>query len=485
MTLRRGLAILLGLTALRLGVAAALPLARDEAYYWIWSRHLQAGYFDGPALIALWIRAGTSALGATPLGIRLLSPLAAAAISVLVWRAGEDLFPGRQAGLLAAALINATVVIGAGSIITTPDTPLLLFWTATLAALARWQASGEERWWPVAGLFGGLAMDAKYTGLLVFAAAGLWLLVTRTGRAALRRPPPWIGLAIGLLAFAPTLLWNATHGWASFARQGGRVLHRDLAGMPGHLAALAAGQIGLATPIVAFLMAVGLARAWRSDAAPARLALLAAIVPLAVFLQHTLSGPVQANWPAILYPGAALCAAGCATALTRRWLAPALILGAVVNGAIYLQALAAPIPLPPQRDPLALQLAGWRHLAQAAADAARGANARFVAAPDYATAASLAYELRGRVAVIGFGPRWRTFDLPQAGIAAGSPGVLIAPRRRGPPDPAWFGSVRPLGTAARRQDGRIVARYDLYRIIARPAAPGAVLVGLRRAGRAW
>ncbi len=258
-----------------------------------------------------------------------------------------------------------------------------------------------------------------------------------------------------------------------------------LGGMPGHVAALVGGQIGLATPIVAGLMAVGLVRAWRSDSAAARLALLAAIVPMAVFLQHTLSGPVQANWPAVLYPGAALCAAGCATALTRRWLAPALILGALVNGAIYLQAVAAPIRLPPHRDPLALQLAGWRHLARAAARAPRHSPARFLAAPDYATAPTLAYELKGRVAVIGLGPRWRTFDLPQAGMMAGSPGVLIEPRRRGPPDPAWFASVHPLETTARRQDGRIVERYDLYHVVARPAAPGAILDGLRRSGQAW
>jgi 4-amino-4-deoxy-L-arabinose transferase-like glycosyltransferase len=484
-TPRTGLAALLGLTALRLILAALIPLARDEAYYWIWSRHLQTGYFDGPSLIAVWIRAGTTLLGATPLGIRLFSPIAAAAISVLLWRAGEDLFPQRQAGMLAAALINATVVIGAGSIITTPDTPLLLFWTATLAALARWHASGDERWWLAAGLAGGLALDAKYTGLLIFVAAGLWLVLTGTGRGALRRPLPWIGLVVGFLVFAPTLVWNAQHRWASFVRQGGRVLHRDLAGMPGNLAALVAGQIGLATPIIAALMAVGLVRAWRTGAEPARLALLTALVPMAVFLQHTLSGPVQANWPAILYPGAALCAAGCATALTRRWLAPALILGAVVNGAIYLQAVAAPIPLPPHRDPLALQLAGWRHLARAAARAVRGSHARFLAAPDYATASYLAYELKGRVPVIGFGPRWRTFDLPQAGEMAGSPGVLIETHRRGPPNPAWFGSVRPLAAAARRKDGQIVERYDLYHIVARPAAPGAILVGLRRSGQAW
>jgi len=67
----RFLAALAGLAALRLIAGALLPLSADEAYYWLWSRHLAAGYFDHPPAIAYVIRAGTLLFGSVPFGVRL------------------------------------------------------------------------------------------------------------------------------------------------------------------------------------------------------------------------------------------------------------------------------------------------------------------------------------------------------------------------------------------------------------------------------
>ncbi|MDE8347584.1 MAG: glycosyltransferase family 39 protein, partial [Acidocella sp.] len=124
--------VLAALTLARLVLAGSLPLSPDEAYYYLWSRHLQAGYFDHPPMVAYFIRAGTALFGGTALGVRCMGPLAAALGSVLLWDAGERLFPHRQAGVMAAAMLNATLLVGTGAIIMTPDTPLLLFWTAGL-----------------------------------------------------------------------------------------------------------------------------------------------------------------------------------------------------------------------------------------------------------------------------------------------------------------------------------------------------------------
>ena len=41
----------------------AVPLVPDETYYWEWSRHLAAGYFDHPPAIAWLVRAGTALVG--------------------------------------------------------------------------------------------------------------------------------------------------------------------------------------------------------------------------------------------------------------------------------------------------------------------------------------------------------------------------------------------------------------------------------------
>ena len=56
---------ILAFTTLRLLAAAWTPLTFDEAYYWLWSRHLAFGYYDHPPMVALLIRAGTLIAGDT------------------------------------------------------------------------------------------------------------------------------------------------------------------------------------------------------------------------------------------------------------------------------------------------------------------------------------------------------------------------------------------------------------------------------------
>ncbi|HTO65264.1 MAG TPA: glycosyl transferase, partial [Bradyrhizobium sp.] len=64
--------IVLALVALRLIAAAVTPLTFDEAYYWMWSKHLAGGYYDHPPMVALVIRLGTMLAGDTELGVRLV-----------------------------------------------------------------------------------------------------------------------------------------------------------------------------------------------------------------------------------------------------------------------------------------------------------------------------------------------------------------------------------------------------------------------------
>ncbi len=475
MTRRTVLLFIVGVTIIRLIVAAVVPLTPDEAYYWLWSRHLRPGYYDDAPLIALWIKAGTSLIGKSPIGIRLLSPIGAAVGSLLLWQAGNDLFPGRNAGFVAAILLNATLMLNAGAIITTPDTPLLLFWTAAIAAVARWHATGDDRWWIAAGTAAGLAFDSKYTGILLFAIIGLWLLTSPDGRAALRRPLPWIGLGIGFMLFTPVIFWNATHGWVSFAKQGGRSVHLDLADTINHLAGLIGGQLGLATPIVGVLMAIGVWRAIRDCGAAHRLVWLSVAVPGAIFVEHTLSGAVQANWPAILYPGAALATAGAASDMTRKWLPAAVTLGAVITAIVYAQAIAAPIPLPVRHDPTALELAGWTRFVAGVARVAEASHASFVAGTDYATVAELAYRRPKSIVVIGVGPRWRYFDLPSLAPNARQSGLLVEPRYLKPQTDGRFHDTMLIGALDRRRDHKTIEVYDLYRVELGSALPNAIV----------
>ena len=466
------------LTVIRLVVAAATPLSPDEAYYWVWSHALQPGYLDHPPMVALWIRIGTLFAGQTPLGVRLLAPLSAALGTWLLAQAAEDLAPGRQAGLIAATLLNATLLFGVGAVTMTPDTPLLFFWGAALWAMGRLLRTGNAAWWLVAGLATGAALDSKYTGFLLAGGIGLWALLTPRGRRWLRQAEPWFGGAVALLAFVPVLAWNAGHGWASFLKQGGRSGVWNPADAARFLGELLGSQLGLVTPIVFVLCVIGTGaatrRALRGDPGPALLACL--ILPgAAVFIEHALGDRVQGNWPAILYPAAAIAAA---SAVTRWWRAGA-ALGFAATALLYLQATAAPFALPPHADPALARLAGWRDFAHAV-DAARvRAGAQYVAADDYGVAALLAWELPDSVPVVGVADtRWSYLGLSHAApIADGHPGLLVrSARRADAPEGAPWSGMTPAGEAARGRGGVTAERYRLYRATGGPGMSEARLL---------
>jgi hypothetical protein len=473
------LAALLAVTALRLAVAAAVPLAPDEAYYWVWSRALQPGYLDHPPMIALFIWAGTLVAGEGAFGIRLMGPLSLLIASLLLARAADDLFPREKPGAWAAAYFNATLLVGVGGILATPDLPLLVFWTAAIWALARLHATGDGRWWLLFGLLAGLALASKYTAVLLGLGVVLWLALSRPAWRWWRDWRLWAGGAVAVLVFVPVLLWNATHGWASFAKQGGRA-GADAPGVTFRfLGELVAGQAGLATPLVFTLCIAGIALAsaawWRRGDAGA--ALLAAMVlpGTAIFLWQATGSRVQGNWPAILYPAACIAAAAFTPGRLRSWRRPAVALGAALALAAYVQAAFAPVPLPRRSDPTLARLGGWDEFAAAVEAERVRMGAAFVAAEEYGLASQLALRLPPGVPVIALHERWALFDLPRPD--PGITGLLVQSERRdsAPDWPAAEPVRRAEGALIRARHGIEAERYRTFRVESRPGLPFAEL----------
>ncbi len=462
-------------TLIRFAVAATIPLAPDETYYWIWSHALAGGYLDHPPMVALWIRAGTMLAGQTALGVRLFGPLAAVLASCMLFDAARVLFPGTKAGVAAVLLLNASLLLGVGTVIITPDSPQLFFWTATVWAMARIAVGGSGMWWLVAGVAAGLALDSKYTALFLWAGVGLWLLVVPAVRPWLRRWQPWTACVIGLALFVPVLAWNDAHDWAGFVRQGGRVNDWRPARAVGFLAELLGGQIGLATPLVWALCLAGLgtstAQAWRRRDPESSLLVALSLPPIAVFVQHAIGDRVQGNWPAIIYPALAVAAGG--MGLRPRWWVGASALGFAVTAIVYMQALVRPLPLPARLDPIALRLVGWDGLAAEVEAARVAADADFIVADNYAITSELAWWLPPGVSMTGTDPRWRLLDLPRTPIG-GLTGLWVTDAGRDlVPDTAPWARIERVGTAIRPGSG--TAGLALYKILPRPGAQAVAL----------
>ncbi|MDB6016690.1 MAG: glycosyl transferase family 39, partial [Pedosphaera sp.] len=84
----RGYVFILAFLALRLWYAASgfIELSEDEAYQWLWSKHLALSYYSKPPMIAYTQFLATSIWGDTEFGIRFFSPVIAAIVMFLMLR---------------------------------------------------------------------------------------------------------------------------------------------------------------------------------------------------------------------------------------------------------------------------------------------------------------------------------------------------------------------------------------------------------------
>src|ERR1700735_4422739 len=212
----------LALVALRLVSATWTPLTFDEAYYWMWSKHLAFGYYDHPPGVALVIRLGTMIAGDTELGVRLVSILLTLPMSFAVYRAAAILFGGRRVAATATILLNVTLMAAVGTLIVTPDSPLLVASSFVLFFLAKVLESGRGAWWLAVGAAAGAALASKYTAMFFGPAILIWLISVPKLRPWLVSPWFYLGGVVALGVFSPVILWNADHGWGFFIKHLGR-----------------------------------------------------------------------------------------------------------------------------------------------------------------------------------------------------------------------------------------------------------------------
>jgi dolichol-phosphate mannosyltransferase len=221
----RAVFALLAVLLLRLVYAPLLQLTPQEAYYWRFSEHLALGYLDHPPLTA-WLIAASTVVADREFWVRL--PAVAAALATVAYVAAWARELGGPALAWRTALLAAVLPYFALSgFVMTPDAPLMAAWAAALFALHRALTRGTFWAWITAGAAVGVGLLSKYTIVLLLPAIAVWLTLERRWLATLRTPGPWWALVIAMLVFAPVVVWNAQHDWASFTYQGSRRLAPD------------------------------------------------------------------------------------------------------------------------------------------------------------------------------------------------------------------------------------------------------------------
>ena len=219
--------VLIGLMAvsavIRGVLATSLELGNDEVYYWTYALYPDWSHYDHPPMVGWVIQLfSLNLLFDSEFFIRLASIIIMTANTYIIYRIGKDLRDA-QAGLYAALLYTASVyAFVITGIFIMPDTPLMLFWL-----LAFWMAIqffGNETVLRQArrptcllffGLFAGLAMLSKYSGVFLWVGMGVYILVF--SRKELKNPYLYLSLLISAICCIPILYWNVQNHFVSFA----------------------------------------------------------------------------------------------------------------------------------------------------------------------------------------------------------------------------------------------------------------------------
>jgi len=398
--------ILLAATALRLVIAARVPLVDDEAYYWAWSQRLAWGYPDHPPAIAALIRATTTLLGDGPLGVRAGPVLLNLGIAGLLYDLGRTMFDA-EVGALAAVWVQTIPLFSIGGILSFPDAPFIFFWLLAMWALWRVRDRRGLTWWIIAGAAVGLAALSKLATFFLGIAAAGYLVWGERDHRWWRRPEPYAAAAVAVALVLPMLQWNAAHGGVMVAKARDPYVWFNT-GIPALNALAYAGtQLIYYGPITAVLLIASLLAAWRGVRAVERryvYALWMAIPILGVFVATSFDGIAKPHWTAPAYLVALLPGAALWTAVRhRRWWRGVVTAGIVVN-VVLVGALAAFALWP--GSPAARELRAWPGFidqVQQVVEATPHAPGRFILVPDYQTAAQIEYHLRGTVVATPFG----------------------------------------------------------------------------------
>ncbi len=293
MTIRR---IWLFTLLIKLVASALIPLSTDEAYYWVWSEHPQLSYFDHPPAVAwlFWLGHAFESFGQAVRWPAVLLGHCTLLIWLLIWRL---LYKGEETEFKFSwwmVLALCSPLLGFGSIVVTPDLPVLFFWSLSLYFLLRVFKFQTAQEYIALGICLGLGFCSKYHIVLFLPILFAYLIFEKRWSQVRWK---YVGLTVifGLVFCSPVLIWNYMNDFASFKFQMKHGLSRPVYKFYWTWTYVLA-QVMVIFPTVFWsglkARVTGLARTF----------LYFAWGPLLFFLLSSFKALVEVNWPVVAYP---------------------------------------------------------------------------------------------------------------------------------------------------------------------------------------
>jgi 4-amino-4-deoxy-L-arabinose transferase-like glycosyltransferase len=367
-------------------VSTGFELAHDEAYYWIYSHHLDWGYFDHPPFVGLIIKI-FSFLPHSEFAVRIgficlqfLSLLLLSTISTNLW--------------ISALLFFSFPLASFTGLLALPDIPLLFMTACYCFQLKKYLEKDSTVNASVLGLIIALLFYAKYHGvLLVF-----FTLIAIP--KLLARKSFYLVTVVALICFFPHLWWQYQHDFSTlryhFLERPAAVfsLKRSLEfiGLQVILAGLLAG------PIVWWILIKR-----KSQDAFDRAMKFISVGTVLFFLLSSFSKKVEANWTIFLaIPMIYLVNAS--EIWKKKWAGNLLVASVTIVLLARILLVVSPSTLSIKR---LKEFHGWKQWAQ---DVQYACGNEAILANSYQIASKLSYYLNREISALNYHSRKNQFD---------------------------------------------------------------------------
>lgn len=185
--------------------ASLTELSYDEAYYWMYSRFLDWGYFDHPPMIALLDFVG---FGIIPneIGVRLPSIILTTGSIYIIF-----LLARPKSLILFGSIIFSTLALSIIGFISLPDSPLLFFTCLFFLQYRKYLHEPTFSKAILIGIVGAALLYSKYHGLLVllFTLLSNWRIILKKHF--------WLIPLITIACLIPHIMWQFDNGFPSIA----------------------------------------------------------------------------------------------------------------------------------------------------------------------------------------------------------------------------------------------------------------------------
>lgn len=271
-----GLWLLLGLLQ-----AGLTELQDDEAYYWVFSRYLDWGYFDHPPMAALLVKMGYAIIPGE-LGVRFFPLLLNILSLAIIERLTENKNP-----FLFYAIALSMAVIQLTGFVAVPDIPLIFFTALFFWCYKKFAAVQSVLHTFLLGLSIAFLLYSKYHAVLIV------FFTLLSNLKLFTKYQLYVAGIFSLLLFAPHLWWQYQHDWVSFR------YHLFESNVNAYKFSFTtdyiAGQLLIAGPIAGFIL-LPAALLYKTKTKTERALRFTLIGIYVFFLLSSFRGKVEGNW---------------------------------------------------------------------------------------------------------------------------------------------------------------------------------------------